>query len=282
MSANGRYAIITPYYQEDRSLIERCIDSVRAQSVAAEHIVVADGHPQAWIDGAAVRHLKLDRSHGDFGNTPRAIGALLAISEGYSGIGFLDADNWLESDHIEACLAVAQTTAAPCDYVVAQRIFRRPDATVMPVPEEPNHVDTNCYFFLRGAFCAIPHWAMMPKELAPLGDRYFSAMMRSRPFSHARMSRPTVNYLCVWEQLYLALGETPPPEAKPNISATRVERWLGSLDRRELEITGRLTGVSFLAALASRDPPASTNTSRNAECPCGSGKRYKHCHGAIA
>ena len=24
------YAIITPYYQEDRSLIERCIDSVRA------------------------------------------------------------------------------------------------------------------------------------------------------------------------------------------------------------------------------------------------------------
>jgi cellulose synthase/poly-beta-1,6-N-acetylglucosamine synthase-like glycosyltransferase len=282
MSANGRYAIITPYYKEDRFLIERCIASVRAQSIATEHIVVADGHPQTWIDGAGVRHLKLDRSHGDFGNTPRGIGALLAISEGYGGIGLLDADNWLEHDHVEACLAAAQAEAAVCDYVVALRTFRRSDATIMPVLEEQGHVDTNCYFFLRGAFCAIPHWAMMPKNLAPGGDRYFLAMMRSRPFVHAQMSRPTVNYLCGWESLYRSVGETPPPGAKPNIDATKVQRWLRSLDRRELEITGRLTGVSFLAGPAPPDPPAPTNKPRNAACPCGSGKRFKHCHGALA
>jgi hypothetical protein len=280
MSADGRYAIITPYYKEDRSLIERCIDSVRRQSVPTEHLVVADGHPQTWIDGAGVRHLKLDRSHGDFGNTPRGIGALIAISEGYNGIGLLDADNWLEDDHVEACLAAARTTTAPCDYVIALRTFRRPDATIMPIREEQGHVDTNCYFFLRGAFCAIPHWAMMPKDLAPIGDRYFLAMMRSRSFIHARMSRPTVNYLCGWESLYRAIGEAPPPETKPNIDATKVEHWLRSLDRRELEIAGRLTGVSFLAG-AARDPPGSTSTPRNAECPCGSGKRFKHCHGAL-
>ena len=29
------------------------------------------------------------------------------------------------------------------------------------------------------------------------------------------------------------------------------------------------------------DPYAELNLSRNAVCPCGSGKKYKHCHGAI-
>jgi hypothetical protein len=106
-------------------------------------------------------------------------------------------------------------------------------------------------------------------------------MMRSRPFVQAQASRPTVNYLCVWEARYMSIGEMPPPEAKPNISVGRVERWLRSLDRRELEITGRLAGVSFLAEAAPPDPPASS-TPRNAECPCGSGKKYKHCHGAPA
>ncbi|MBB6123165.1 preprotein translocase subunit SecA [Sphingobium subterraneum] len=32
----------------------------------------------------------------------------------------------------------------------------------------------------------------------------------------------------------------------------------------------------------SGDPYAELGISRNAECPCGSGKRYKHCHGALA
>jgi glycosyltransferase involved in cell wall biosynthesis len=52
MSANGRYAIVTPYYKEDRALIERCIDCVCAQSIPTEHILVADGHPQSWINDA--------------------------------------------------------------------------------------------------------------------------------------------------------------------------------------------------------------------------------------
>src|SRR5262249_17097142 len=31
-----------------------------------------------------------------------------------------------------------------------------------------------------------------------------------------------------------------------------------------------------------QDPYASKNLNRNASCPCGSGKRYKHCHGRYA
>jgi preprotein translocase subunit SecA len=32
-------------------------------------------------------------------------------------------------------------------------------------------------------------------------------------------------------------------------------------------------------AVDANDPATWTNTPRNASCPCGSGKKYKHCHG---
>jgi preprotein translocase subunit SecA len=31
-----------------------------------------------------------------------------------------------------------------------------------------------------------------------------------------------------------------------------------------------------------RDPRTWGKVSRNAACPCGSGKKYKHCHGDVA
>jgi hypothetical protein len=294
MSASARYAIITPYYKEDRSLIERCITSVRNQSIRADHFVIADGFSQAWIDDAGVRHFKLDRNHGDFGNTPRGVGALIAIGEEYSAIGLLDADNWLEPNHIEACLAAAHTSPTPCDYVIARRTLRRLDETIIPLPENPLFIDTNCFFFLRGSFSVTPYWATMPKRLAPLSDQYFTQMIRRLPYTYASVSRPTVNYHCLWEVVYHWIGETPPPEAKPNIDeVAKVDNWLRSLDRRELEIASRLTGVQLQLFAGPPAPtermerenrglPDCSNVSRNAKCPCGSGKKFKHCHGALA
>jgi preprotein translocase subunit SecA len=36
------------------------------------------------------------------------------------------------------------------------------------------------------------------------------------------------------------------------------------------------------AAAGGQDPYAGLGLSRNAPCPCGSGAKYKHCHGAMA
>jgi preprotein translocase subunit SecA len=36
------------------------------------------------------------------------------------------------------------------------------------------------------------------------------------------------------------------------------------------------------AAAGGEDPYADLGLSRNAPCPCGSGAKYKHCHGAVA
>jgi hypothetical protein len=63
-----------------------------------------------------------------------------------------------------------------------------------------------------------------------------------------------VKYYCLWEVVYRAIGETPPPGAKPNIDVTKIEHWLRSLDSRELEIAGRLTGMQLTGVQFVTDP----------------------------
>jgi hypothetical protein len=243
----ARPLVITPYYKEDPSLLRRCMDSVRAQTVAAEHFLVADGHPQDWIDSEPVRHLRLDRSHGDYGNTPRGVAALLATSEGYPAIMMLDADNWLEPEHVELCLRVAADSPGT-DFVVAKRNFRRPDGSIMPIEEQASasFIDTNCFAFFPGSYQALPVWAMMPQQMSPVGDRIFSVSLHQRGLSGVAITnRATVNYQCMWESFYRALGETPPEKVSPTIDAGPLFEWWRGLNDRDREILWRLTGVSL-------------------------------------
>jgi glycosyltransferase involved in cell wall biosynthesis len=243
--------VITPYYKEDPSLLRRCIDSVQRQTVPTEHLLVADGHPQDWIDLEPVRHLKLDRPHGDFGNTPRGVGALMAAAEGHPAIVMLDADNWLQPEHIEVCLRIAESKTGT-DFVVARRTFRRPDESIMPVPEEPvsAHVDTSCFVFLPGSYHVLPVWALIPKEMSTIGDRLFWMALKGRGLSGVIITdHSTVNYHCLWEMYYRALGELPPPGAKPNIDSQRAWDWWRSLGEREQQTVQRLIGVPWAAVV---------------------------------
>jgi hypothetical protein len=248
-SGRNHYVIITPYWKEDKQLLQRCIRSVKLQSVCTDHLLVADGHPQRWIDGEKVRHLKLDRAHGDNGNTPRGLGALMAIGEEYEGIGFLDADNWLESNHVKSCIDAAHACeggAANCDYVIARRWIRRVDGTLMPIPEEAGHVDTSCFFFFRGSFHVIPFWATMPRNVSSICDRVFNAMLKKHAFQFAQVAKPTVNFHCLCPDTYRAIGEEPPPEATHYVDGGKIDAWLASMGTRELEILKRLAGVDCL------------------------------------
>jgi cellulose synthase/poly-beta-1,6-N-acetylglucosamine synthase-like glycosyltransferase len=267
----GKFAIITPYYNESPALLRRCIESVVRQTVPVEHLLIADGVPQSWLDTEPVRHIKLDKSHGDYGNTPRGIGSLLAISEGFDGFGFLDADNWLEPKHVQLCAQFG----TGFDYVIAQRHFRRPDETIMLVQDGTSHVDTNCLFLLKGAFLVAPFFSMMPKELSAIGDRVFTRALQERGLKVASVPVKTVNYHCMWEGCYRALGEPPPPGAKPNVDGAAIEKYLHSLSDREFRLVSNLSGVHFSRRTAA--PPK-----RNAPCECGSGLKYKHCHGKLA
>lgn len=241
-----RYVIITPYFKEKRSILERCIRSVRNQSIPTEHLLVADGYPQEWIDELQVRHLRLDQSHGDYGNTPRTMGALLAIAERYDAIGLLDADNWLEPNHVELCISTYHSHAAsgPVDYVIARRHMRRPDESILPIIDEPisRHVDTNCFFFYPGAYPLVPYFGLMPKELSPFGDRIFYQALRQRGLKAAVCDTTTVNYHCMWQDIYRRLGEEPPVDAKPSMDHAPIQAWLDKLPPAEREQVQRMTG----------------------------------------
>jgi len=50
MPKSARFAVVSPYYTESRKLISRCIDSVKRQTVLTDHLLIADGFPEDWID----------------------------------------------------------------------------------------------------------------------------------------------------------------------------------------------------------------------------------------
>ena len=100
---------------------------------------------------------------------------MLAVSAGCEGIGFLDADNWLEPRHVASCIA-ASKRSEPCDYVIAQRNLCRPDGSVINVDDPPveSFVDTSCFFLLPGSYHVIGHFSLMPTELAPICTACFT------------------------------------------------------------------------------------------------------------
>ena len=243
--------IVTPYYKEDRAVLEHCIASVQAQTERADHLLVSDGHSQDWIDSMPVRHIRLDRAHRDYGNTPRVVGALLGISEGYDGIGFLDADNWIEPDHVATCQQSVRLFP-DADYLIARWALRRPDRTRLPLPDDlfPDHVDTNCFFFRPGSFHVISHFSVMPQELSVVGDKIFYLAAKAAGLVPAKLPHPTVNYTCLWPSLYHLAGETPPPGAKPDIDASFIGPWLEQKTPHEREIIARRCGVRLVVPTA--------------------------------
>jgi exopolysaccharide biosynthesis predicted pyruvyltransferase EpsI/glycosyltransferase involved in cell wall biosynthesis len=257
---SGRNAIITPYYKESRDVLERCIGSVRNQTVATDHFLVADGFAKDWIDRADVRHFRLDRCHSDYGDTPRGVGAMIAAAEGYQTIGFLDADCWLEPDHVEYCLELAKQAGPDgCDYVIALRHERRPDGTIINVGQVSveRHVDTNCYFFLKSGFCVLPVWSSIPREVSIVGDRVFYAAVKANSLVPVVAARKTVNYTCLWESIYRAIGEQPPDGAKPNPDHDRVKQQISELSAGDLLVINRLIQTKLEDLYPMNEPRAS-------------------------
>ena len=275
-----RFAIITPYYKEDRGVLERCIQSVKDQSVPADQFLISDGFPQDWLENARVRHLRLGRAHNDAGNTPRGLGALLAASEGYDGIGLLDADNWYDKSHVEECCKAAYSTAeTPTDLVFAKRRIFLPDGQSVNIQEEIDHVDTSCFWFLPGSFHLLHYWTIMPQRMGPACDRIFYRMIRAQSLTIRNTEEITVNFTSIYAFHYRALGITPPRGAKDNVDLSTVWEQIKQLNSHQQELIKRRCGFDTLA-FAHAQLFQSTN-SRNAPCFCGSGKRFKHCHGKL-
>jgi hypothetical protein len=228
------FSVITAYYKEDAEIIIRSINSVKSmvsEKYEINHYLVSDGYPNEVIDSFGVNHLKLNKSHGDYGDTPRLLGAMLAIREGSKGIMFLDADNTVMKNHLLE--AEKKYINDETNIVLAKRNFVREDGTIINYVSEEDenysHVDTGCFIFFDEAIYETLEWAKIPNELSCYGDRYFWKNLRAKRSDFGAIDKPTINYTCLWEGIYKSIGEVPPLNAK-SISEDIVPNYLNTLD----------------------------------------------------
>jgi hypothetical protein len=227
-----KVAVVTPYHKEADAVLARCCDSVCTQTYPCTHIMVADGHARPALNQiSGVLHVTLPIENGDFGNTPRAIGGLLAEAYGFDAVAWLDADNWFDVRHIEKMV----TTAAKYQnvhLVSCRRRFYDIHCNDLGITEPDEdllrHVDTNCWLVLRAAFSLLRFW-LLPKSLSTIGDRLFLAKIVHDGFRHIATKERTVGYRTLWASHYMQAGLAPPPEAK-DFDTTEVMRFVNSAE----------------------------------------------------
>lgn len=230
--ASLKIAVITPYYQEDISILKRCHASVKAQTVECTHFLIADGIGLDEIDTLDCRHIKLGgQGHADNGNTPRSVGALCAMNEGFNCIAYLDADNWFLPQHIESAIHLQQEN----DYEVifTGREVAFPDGELLPQFDEEDlsrsHIDTSSIVVFESAFRSLSIWAQMPRELGPFCDRVAFSYLTSH-FKCGWTSTCSVVFETWYWGHFTAAGKLAPANAK-FLPARPHAEWLNVYER---------------------------------------------------
>ena len=216
LDVTPRVAVITPYYKESRAVLEQCHRSVQAQSVPCLHVLVADGHPRAAINRWDAHHVRLPRSHGDIGSTPRLIGSYHAIGLGVDAVAFLDADNWYGPDHIATLLEAMDRDQA--GFVSSSRTLCRLDGSVMgrcPLSDPDHFIDTNAMLFGRAAFPLLHQWVLMPDYGHLIGDRIMLDTVKRSEIRRSHVDSTEVFYRCNKAGLYRQMGEAIPEGVQP-------------------------------------------------------------------
>jgi glycosyltransferase involved in cell wall biosynthesis len=228
-----KIAVVTPYYNEDNDILEQCHSSVMNQSYPCTQILVADGNPKPQFDEQPnTMHVILPQANADLGNTPRAIGGILADAYGFDAVAYLDADNWYDSVHIEG-LIEAHGANSQISLISCKRRFYdlqgRQLHTTEPDEDANQHVDTSCWLVFRPAFALLRAW-LMPKVLAPIGDRIFLQKAAHDRFQRFATGNRTVNYRTLYAGHYRRAGAPVPAEAKLTYFSEEIVKYLCSLD----------------------------------------------------
>jgi glycosyltransferase involved in cell wall biosynthesis len=229
-----RIAVITPYYKEEDKILEQCHSSVREQTLACDHILIADGFPSSKAKKWHAKHLELPYSHGHGGNVPRVLGSITAFKQGYDAISFLDADNWYKPDHLERLVDLqVRTGAAVC---TASRSMHRIDGSYMFDDDKNDgcsHVDTSCLFLTAPALPIVTRWALMPGQLGGICDTIYWSSIKSSKLLHAHEPSCTVCFRTTYEADYRRLHEPLPAEAKLLEDTDRPFYWFKSLPAKD-------------------------------------------------
>ena len=217
-----KVAVVTPYYRESKRIIKRCIDSVAKQTHDdVIHVLVSDGYPQDWINDFTLHHLVIPNV-GNFGDTPRAIGAAYAAGLDVDAIVFLDADCWMPHDHVTNMLMCM--AGEPNIVTCPRNIWLNGEE--MGICSESNGIhfnDTNCYMIAKPYFPVCGAWAFKNQKDCIVGDRVFwNAVQRSG--AKLFRCRSAVNFESDYAHHYQMFGKTPPGDSKVLVNG-QVKKW---------------------------------------------------------
>ena len=81
------------------------------------------------------------------------------------------------------------------------------------------------------------------------------------------------------EQLAVREAKVVTRERQVDAERERMRGWGERLRRWEDELEARERRAALVSELPSRDSTVRAKIGRNERCPCGSGRKYKHCHG---
>jgi len=215
-----RIAVVTPYLNEPDRYLREAHDSVRAQTHPADHILIADGKPKPLVESFQAAHVVLAGPNQDSGGTPRGVGSVLAATQGYDGVMFLDADNWMEPDHIASLVALHERTGAPI--TTSDRKLCGLDGTVMATRDGSvdgvTFVDTGCFLVTRAAFHILPFWMNLPRSLAKIHDLLFWMAICAEGIRTAHSGQPTFCYRTAFATHYYAHGREPPAGVQRDVT----------------------------------------------------------------
>ena len=206
-----KIAIITPYFKESTAELKRCHQSVKAQTVACDHIFVSDGFPHPMIDTLDAIHIKVP-PHADYGDTPRAIGGAHAYAAGYDAVLLLDADNYFDPDHVATMLAHQKRTGAAVVTCGRSLIHCETGEVIGQCAESDGDlfVDTNCYLLTRAAMPYLAAWGFKDPKKGIIGDRIFWLTVKKSALMKAHCPSNGVNYVTTFAVHYL-LHKLPVP-----------------------------------------------------------------------
>lgn len=214
-----KIAVITPFYQTPKPWLDQCLESVRNQTIPCTHFLVSDGDLNGdWESCEQLQFIKLAQPHANNGNTPRAVGSICAISQGYDAIAYLDSDNWYQSNHLETLVQLHQETGAVV--CTSSRTLHHVDGTLLGLSLTDDgeiFADTSCLFLTRAAFGVVSVWYLMPQVYAAGCDRVFWDNIKAWNFSHAHTNLPTVAFRTRYKSDYDFFDVEPPEDLKENL-----------------------------------------------------------------
>jgi len=223
-----RVAVVTPFHDARSGWLAQCHASVRAQTHACRHLLVADGAglaPPAAFDG---QFLQLGHAHADYGDTPRAAGSLSAVAQGFEAIAYLDGDDWLQPDHVAGLVELHRRTGCAAAYS-GVTFCDTAGAALGGSSGFPLRSAYACCLVAGPALRLLALWALMPPRFHVIGDRWMYERFRAGGLQVAEHAAESYCYRTRWGDHYRHFGRPLPPDAKPAAHAREVNARVAEL-----------------------------------------------------